>query len=117
MKNWPSDETIENIIPLQHFKVGPRMLHPRHLLLLFITQVLGVWLRLSTVKCKWLIFKDLVFLQSKFLPATFFFCVLEKGILAGKNLLFKRVNLFCKKGFFPYFNKPFNLMKSVDEFY
>jgi hypothetical protein len=42
---------------------------------------------------------DLVPLQSKFFPAKFFFCILEKGILAGKNLLFKRVNLLCKEGF------------------
>jgi hypothetical protein len=31
---------------------------------------------------------DLVPLQSKFFPAKIFFCILEKGILAGKNLLF-----------------------------
>jgi hypothetical protein len=42
---------------------------------------------------------DLVPLQSKFFPAKFFFCILEKGILAGKNLLFKRVNLLSKEGF------------------
>jgi hypothetical protein len=28
---------------------------------------------------------DLVHLQSKFFPAKFFFCILEKGILAGKK--------------------------------
>jgi hypothetical protein len=38
-------------------------------------------------------------LQSKFFPAKFFYCILEKGILAGKNLLFKRVKLLCKEGF------------------
>jgi hypothetical protein len=37
---------------------------------------------------------DLDHLQSKF-----FFCILKKGILAGKNLLFKRMKLFCKEGF------------------
>ncbi len=38
-------------------------------------------------------------LKSKFFPTKFFFCILEKGILAAKNLLFKRVNLLCKGGF------------------
>ncbi len=42
---------------------------------------------------------DLVPLQSKFFPAKFFFCILEKGNLAGKKLLGKRVNLLCKEGF------------------
>jgi hypothetical protein len=42
-------------------------------------------------------------LPSKFLIAKFFFCILEKGILAGKNLLGKRVNLLCKEGF-SFFN-------------
>jgi hypothetical protein len=32
---------------------------------------------------------DLVPLQSNFFPAKFFFCILEKGNLAGKNLLGK----------------------------
>jgi hypothetical protein len=32
-------------------------------------------------------------------PAKFFFCISEKGILAGKSLFFKRVNLLCKEGF------------------
>jgi hypothetical protein len=41
----------------------------------------------------------LVHLQSNFFPAKFFFCILEKGILAGKKLLGKRVNLLCKEGF------------------
>jgi hypothetical protein len=47
--------------------------------------------------------EDLTPLQSKihsfakyFFPAKFFFCILEKENLAGKNLLFKRVNLLCK---------------------
>jgi hypothetical protein len=31
-------------------------------------------------------------LQSKFFPAKFFFCILDKGVLAGKNLL-------CKEGY------------------
>jgi hypothetical protein len=39
-------------------------------------------------------------LPSKFFPANFFFYILEKGNLAGKNLLSKRVNLLCKEGFF-----------------
>jgi hypothetical protein len=37
---------------------------------------------------------SLVPLQSKIFPAKFFFCILEEEILAGKNLLFKKVNLF-----------------------
>jgi hypothetical protein len=32
---------------------------------------------------------DLVPLQSNFFPVKFLFCILEKGILAGKNLLYK----------------------------
>jgi hypothetical protein len=43
---------------------------------------------------------NLVLLQSKFFPAKFLFCILEKGILAGKTLLIKIVNLLCKEGFF-----------------
>jgi hypothetical protein len=39
-------------------------------------------------------------MQCEFFPAKFYFCILEKGILAGKNLLFKRVNLLCEEGFF-----------------
>ncbi len=35
---------------------------------------------------------DPVPLQSKFFPAKFFFCILEKGILAGKKSL-------CKEGY------------------
>jgi hypothetical protein len=42
---------------------------------------------------------NLVPLQSKFFPAKFSLRILEKEILAGKNLLFKRVNLLCKEGF------------------
>jgi hypothetical protein len=38
-------------------------------------------------------------LQSNFFPAKFFFGILEKGILAGKNLLFERVKLLGKEGF------------------
>jgi hypothetical protein len=41
---------------------------------------------------------DFVPLPSNFFPAKFFFCILEKGILMGKNLLGKIVNLLCKEG-------------------
>jgi hypothetical protein len=37
-------------------------------------------------------------LQSKFSPAKFFFCILEKGNLAGKNLLGKEG--FSKENYF-----------------
>ncbi len=40
---------------------------------------------------------DLDHLQSNFFPAKFSFSIFEKGILTGKNLLCKRVNLLCKK--------------------
>jgi hypothetical protein len=46
---------------------------------------------------------DLVPLQSKFFPAKFFFCILEKENLAGKNLLGKRVSLLYKERFFQKF--------------
>ncbi len=52
--------------------------------------------RFNTLKIWYL---DLVPLQSKFFPTKSFFYILEKGILAGKRLLFKRVNLLCKEGF------------------
>jgi hypothetical protein len=35
-----------------------------------------------------------VIIGTRSFPAKFFFCILEKEILAGKNLLFKIVNLF-----------------------
>jgi hypothetical protein len=38
-------------------------------------------------------------LQNNFFTEKFFFCILEMGILAGKNLLIKRMNLLCKEGF------------------
>jgi hypothetical protein len=40
----------------------------------------------------------LVPLQIKFFPAKFFICILEKGILAGKNLLFKIDNIIRTAG-------------------
>ncbi len=55
----------------------------------------------NSFKLKWTSFLCKVkftLLQSKFFPAIFFFCILEKGILAGKNLLDIRVNQNCKEG-------------------
>jgi hypothetical protein len=37
-----------------------------------------------------------------FFPAKFFSCILEKENLAGKNLLFKRVNSTLQRSFFRY---------------
>jgi hypothetical protein len=38
-------------------------------------------------------------LQSNFFPAKIFFIFLEKEILAGKNLLRKKINLLYKEGY------------------
>jgi hypothetical protein len=46
--------------------------------------------------------KVIIPLQSNFFPAKFFFGFWKLGILAGKNLLFKRVNLLHKEGFSKY---------------
>jgi hypothetical protein len=43
--------------------------------------------------------KDLMPLQSKFFPAKFFFCILEKETLAGKSFLFKKWIYLAKKVF------------------
>jgi hypothetical protein len=91
--NWSLGRNLENLTKIFTFWVTIRQktdeIHPNYRKIADF--------RWTSLLCK----VEFTLLQSIF-PAKFFSCILEKENLAGKNLLFKRVNSTLQRSFFHF---------------